>query len=102
MSKKQYNIICLICHHSFNATRIDSKTCSSKCRYQLYRLRKNDKDNILEDPNYHYHNNKTYKLISITINDPVNLRIKHGLCAYCGYLSNNVIASIRNDLLKSS
>ena len=102
MSKLNYSITCLICKDLFTAKRIDSKTCSSKCRYKLYSLRKNDKHNIIQDSNYHYHNNKTYRLISITINTPINLRIKHGLCIYCGYLSDPKLAAIRNNILGSS
>ena len=103
MSKKQYRFICLICSCSFNSKRIDAKTCSSKCRYKLYSLRKNDKHNIIQDSKgYHYHNSKSYKLISIRINAPINLRIKHGLCIYCGYQSSPVLAAIRNNILESS
>ena len=102
MSKKQYRFICLICKDIFNAKRIDCKTCSSKCRYKLYSLRKNDKHNIINDSNYHYHNNKTYRLISITINAPINLRLKQGRWIYCGYVSDSKLAAIRNNILESS
>jgi len=102
MSKLNYSITCLICKDLFNSKRIDSKTCSSKCRYKLYTLRKNDRLGIIQDSNYHYHNDKTYRLISIRINDPINLRIKNGLCIYCGYQSSPVLAAIRNNIIKSS